>query len=290
MTEAFLRSGDSHEHSLVTGNAVYEDDPELKELEAEKIADVLYKSPKKKELKSLGLYMTSHHTDRKHKQYDLTGNRLFSIMSPAYDTTLPSRNQRDMIYISGQSGSGKSTFAGQYARAYQKANAKSRIFIFSAVNEDIAFDGVKLKRIVFDDLMDEDGHIDENIIQLSDLKNSLTIFDDIDVIPGNALRRYVQDLRNQCLQHGRHNTSNMICTTHQLMNYKETKILLMEATKVVFFPTSGGAAQIKRFLKTYGELSPNQISDVFKLKSRWVMLNKSSPRYILHASGCYLIS
>ena len=108
-------------------------------------------------------------------------------------------------------------------------------------------------------------------------------------IPNKKLRLWVQDLRNQCLQHGRHDNINMLCTTHQLMNYKETKILLVEATKVVFFPNSGGAAQIKRFLKTYGELDAKQIQDVFKIKSRWVMLNKAAPRFILHASGCYML-
>ena len=196
MADAFLRSGESYEYSLVTGETDYDKDPEMKELKAEKVADVLYSGGKKhgKELKSIGLYMTSKHTGTNHKIYDLSGSRLFNVMSPSYDKTLPSRNQREMIYISGQSGSGKSTWAGQYARSYQASNEKSRIFIFSAVNSDKAFEGVKLKRIVFDELIDEDGQIDDSIISLSDLKNSLTIFDDIDVIPGRTLRRYVQDL------------------------------------------------------------------------------------------------
>ena len=286
MAEAFLRSGVSHEYSLLVGDPDYSTDPKLQKLKAEKIADVLFKKSFKD---NIALYMTNHSIETNHRVYDLTGTRLFSIMSPAYDTTLPSRNQRDMIYISGQSGSGKSTWAGQYARSYQSSNKNSKIIIFSAVDSDKAFEGVKLKRVVFDQLIDDEGHIAEDMISLEDLKDSLTIFDDIDVIPGRTLRRYIQDLRDQCLQHGRHNNINMICTTHQLMNYKETKILLMEATKVVFFPTSGGAAQIKRFLKSYGELDSREISDIFKIKSRWVMLNKAAPRYILHANGCYMI-
>ena len=129
----------------------------------------------------------------------------------------------------------------------------------------------------------------EGAITIEDLSNSLTIFDDVDVIPGKKLRLWIQDLRDQCLQHGRHNNINLICTTHQLCNYKATKILLMESTKVVFFPNSGGAAQIRRFLKEYGELEKEQIAKVLEIKSQWVMLNKAAPKYILHANGCYLI-
>ena len=302
MADQFLLSAQSSDFSLAVGDDDYDKDKAMQRKKGQKVADILFAdrnttaefaaggAVKTQDLEASGLYLVN---EQGSKSYNLVGSKLFCLMSPAYDTTLPSRHQRDMIYVSGQSGSGKSTWCAQYARAYQKsfhkhASGGGRIIIFSAVKEDPAFAGVKLKRVVFDDLI-EDGEVVEDAIIISDLKNSLTIFDDVDVIPNKKLRLWVQDLRNQCLQHGRHDNINMLCTTHQLMNYKETKILLMEATKVVFFPNSGGAAQIKRFLKTYGELDAKQIQDVFQIKSRWVMLNKAAPRFILHASGCYML-
>ena len=288
--EAFLKSGTSRNYSLAVGESEYQLDKQMQKLKAEKVSDILYRSSTSNKLKSHGLYMVTQNEENDSPEYNLDGANLFAVMSPAYDTTLPDRSQRDMIYISGASGSGKSTWAAQYARSYQESNKKSKIIIFSAVKSDPAFEGVKLQRVVFDDLVDKDGDIDESSITLNDLKNSLTIFDDVDVISGRALRRYIQDLRDQCLQHGRHDNINMICTSHQLTNYKETRILLMESTKVVFFPSSGGSAQIKRFLKSYGELDKKQIQEVFQIKSRWVMLNKAAPRYILHAGGCYLLT
>ena len=234
-------------------------------------------------------------------EYNLSGSKLFAMMSPCPDPSMKSRRQRDVIYISAPSGSGKSTWAGQYARAWQDefksghaapkppaSDGMDRVIIFSAVNEDPAFEGVNLKRVLFAHLVDSFGEPND-CITIENLSDSLVIFDDIDVIANKKLRLWIQELRNRCLEIGRHHNISLICTTHQLMNYKETKILLMEATKVVFFPTSGAGAQIKRYLKAYADLSQQQIKHVFSLKSRWVMINKANPQYIMHANGAYLL-
>lgn len=279
--EHFLRSGQSVDYSLAVSDS--------HDKKNSIIADILTEGQAGKIDASVSLAIQNK---KGPSAFDLTGSDLFAIMSPAYDVTLRDRRQRDVIYISAPSGAGKSTWTGQYARAWQRHNdehgRKQRVIVFSAVQEDPAFDGVELKRVPFDSLVDDDGEPND-AIEIDNLRDSLVIFDDIDVIANKKLRHWIQELRNRCLEIGRHKNINLIATTHQLMNYKETKIMLMECTKVVFFPNSGSAAQIKRYLKTYADLSPEEIKRVFSLKSRWVMLNKSSPRYILHATGGYLL-
>ena len=311
MAQSFLHSARSSEFSLAVGDSNFLKDYKIQNMGGEKIADIIYgdKTIRKDvrigeeidetRLDCSGLYMLNKMGPRR---YDLTGFNLFAILSPCYDVSLLGRNQREMLFVSGLSGSGKSTFAGQYARSYQLTcdnipknspyfrKNQRRVIVISAVTQDEAFDGVDIQRVVFEDLLLDNGDVDEEAIIIEDLENSLCIFDDIDKCANKKIMKFLQHLRDQCLERGRHHNINMLCLNHQLMNYKETKVVLMEATKIVFFPSSGASEQIKRFLKSYGGLDKKQIQGVFECKSRWVMLSKQAPSYILHANGCYFLS
>ena len=101
------------------------------------------------------------------------------------------------------------------------------------MTQDEAFDGVDIQRVVFEDLLLDNGDVDEEAIIIEDLENSLCIFDDIDKCANKKIMKFLQHLRDQCLERGRHHNINMLCLNHQLMNYKETKVVLMEATKKI---------------------------------------------------------
>lgn len=266
--------------------------------------------------------------DRRTQEYDLSNCDLFAMMSPSPDPSLQSKGQRDVIFLSAPSGSGKSSWVGQYARSWQACyqggsspfrppiqcsqggssgnrrgdmggkSPQRKIVVFSDVEEDRAFEGVRLKRIPFHKLVggtDPDGNpIDDdepnNCVEVSSFKDCLVIFDDIDKVTSVKLRKWLQNFRDQFLEVGRHHNVNVICTTHQLMANKMTKTLNMEATKVVIFPSSGSAEQTKRYLKHYIGMSKEQIQKVFSLKSVWVLINKSAPRYVMHANGAYFLT
>lgn len=285
MTDIFLQSGKAREHSLVL------DDKDLIDINKIKIANVVAGTSMKNSSNVGGLFINNKKGAR---EFDTEDAELFAVLFPTPDPNLKERNQRDVVYVSAPSGSGKSTWASRYAEAFQKtkslANGKMpRVIMFSAVNEDKEFDSrILMKRIQFKDLVDEDGKPTDSIL-IEDLKDSLVIFDDIDVVHNKELRKWLTNLRNQCLEIGRHFNISLVCTTHQLMNYAATKILLMEATKVVIFPRSGAIEQIKRFFRTYGGLSKEQMTRTFKLQTQWIMLSKTYPRYILHANGAYFL-
>ena len=229
------------------------------------------------------------------REFDTQNAEVFAMLSPAPDPSMRKRKQRDVIFIVAPSGSGKSTWSARYAVAYQKtkslsANSKMpRVIMFSAVPEDDEFDDrIHMKRIAFDDLIDSDG-IPTDVIQIEDLKDSLVIFDDIDVIPNKRLQKWMTDLRDRCLQIGRHHNISMLCTAHEILNYGATKILHTEANKIVVFPRSGAAEQLKRYFRSKGGLDKEQTDRVMKLQTQWVMLSKSYPRYIMHANGAYFL-
>ena len=62
---------------------------------------------------------------------------------------IPNKKQaRQIIYVTGKSGSGKSYFASQYIQKYVKMYPDNGVFLFSAVGDDKCLDEIKkLKRI-----------------------------------------------------------------------------------------------------------------------------------------------
>lgn len=199
-----------------------------------------------------------------------------------YPTTVP--NQRDVIYVAGPSGSGKSTFCGQYMEQYKKQFPKNKIYVFSRVESDEAFDYLKPIRIKLNQELISDP------ITSEELSNSLVLFDDIDTITNKDLKESIIALRSDLLEIGRHTSSYLLITSHLLMNYSSTRSIISEATLVVMYPQSGSSYHINRFLKCYAGLDKKQIDKALKLPSRWIALGKTYPQYIMYSSGIYLLN
>lgn len=212
---------------------------------------------------------------------------LFNNLEINYGLVEPIPNtkvDRESIFIAGPAGSGKSYFSGRYMDQYHKKYPDNPIVIFSRKSEDPAIDNYEWDPIRIQ--LDEEYLYDP--VLLEDLENTCVLFDDIDTFPKD-IRESVQHLRDDILEVGRSFHITTICTSHQLMNYKSTRVLLNEATQVVFFPKSGSQYHIKRFLKVYCGLDKDQIKDIINLPSRWIMINKSYPMYVMYSFGCKAI-
>ena len=179
-------------------------------------------------------------------------------------------NQVQKIMVAGMSGVGKSTIISHYAENYKKLFPKNRIIIISRHDEDPVLDKIKgIKRIKLND------EILEAEIDLSDMAQSLVIMDDIDTIPDKRINKLIANLRDDLLENARHHNIYMCCVSHQLLNFRTTRHLLLECDSIIFFPKSGGY-QIKRFLKEYASLEREQVQTIMKLPSRWICLNKNT--------------
>jgi Cdc6-like AAA superfamily ATPase len=204
-------------------------------------------------------------------------NGIFSII-PTDDP-----NQRDSIYITGPSGSGKSYFVSNFISEYKKRYPKREVILFSAKDEDPALDKYKPGRIKLTDEMAEDP------IDLKELENTLVVFDDIDQIGNKKIQDAVWNLRDRILEVGRSLQISICTVAHQITNYKASRICLNEADYVVFFPQSGARFQINYFLKNYAGMDKEQIDGIKKLKSRAVILKKTYPMCLVYQNGCYII-
>ena len=205
-------------------------------------------------------------------------------LSP-YPSNNKKEQQRDVLYIGGPSGSGKSYLTSIYLKNFRKVFPKHKIYLFSRVEDDEVLDKIPgLQRIMIND------ELLESPIDISELNKSCCIFDDVDTIPNTDLRKNIQQLRDDILECGRHNDIYCISTTHVLTNFGSTRVALSEATHIGFFPKSGSTYHIIRMLKVYCGLSQKQIKTVMALPSRWVMLCRKYPQYVLYDNGCYLLS
>jgi predicted AAA+ superfamily ATPase len=193
--------------------------------------------------------------------------------------------ERQILYITGASGSGKSYFTRQYCNEFKKLFPKREIFLFSSIADDSSIDEIKgLKRIkLTPELIDED-------LSAEDFKDSLVIFDDTDCITDKKMKMKINGVLNSILETGRHFNIYCIYTSHLACAGNDTKRILNEAHSITFFPHSLGGRSLKYLLDSYLGLDKQQIQKVKGLKSRWVCAVKSYPQVILAEKDIYLIS
>lgn len=197
---------------------------------------------------------------------------------------LPSEKP-EQVYASGPNGSGKTYWASQWLKLFRRMYPDKPIYIFSDVAEDPLLDKIKggVERIALDDNLIEDP------IKPADLEDSVVVFDDIDSIADDDIRKAVNTLRDTLLKTSRHNNIYVICTNHLSTDYKNTRTLINECRSIVCFPKSGAVNQISRIFKDYCGMTSKQVEDVMQIPSRWIMLHKNYPMYICFDHGITLL-
>lgn len=202
-------------------------------------------------------------------------------------------DSRNITYICGASGSGKSTLARSLIEKFNIIFPNSPIYIFSRLNSDPAFDDLEKKKIIIRIPINE-NFLEKTIDVNEDIeKNSMVVFDDIDTINDKKILNVLNNIKMQILEVGRHNNIYFICTSH-LINGNDrnsTRTMMNEMHSLVIFPKGGGSAyQQKYALKNYLGLNNKEINKIINTKdSRWVLLSKNYPQYVLTQKKCYLI-
>jgi len=217
------------------------------------------------------------------------GGRATHVKLPAGSNfnLIPSKNgkKREVWYIAGASGSGKSHIAKGVAERYMKQFPDRDVYLVSKLEEDETLDSIKGRKCI---RLKVDKLAAEPIKDLDLLKDSLIIFDDYDTIlgkDGKAVHQLIDDIAIM----GRHHNITMLCLTHYLTNYAKTRLLLTEATHIVVYPLSTGAHALNYLLKTYLGLEKEEISRIRKGGSRWVMLYKNYPNYCVMETEAFLL-
>lgn len=198
---------------------------------------------------------------------------------------LPQFNKTERLYVCGPTESGKSYFIKKYLQKLRKVKPDTTIYIFSDVEEDPEIDELKnITRLNLDE-----GLLEQETIDIEKFDDSVCVFDDIDSIQHPKIYKMICSLRDGMLRRGRHNNISVVCTSHLMTDYKNTRIILNECNSLCFFPRSGCSSGINYMLKKYCGLNKDQIKKVYDLPSRWVYLNNYYPKYIIYNKGIYIL-
>lgn len=201
-------------------------------------------------------------------------------ITPIFDTT----KERQVFYITGMSGSGKSTYVASLVEIYKKLNPKNRIYLFSNKPQDPVLDKFDyVKRIKLDETLVSDP------IQLQELKNSLVIFDDIEAIADKKLANEMDRLRDMILQQGRSYKVSFCYVSHLANNYKQTRTILNECHAITIFPAMCTKYSLKYLLDKYFGFGKHDLTKLLALPSRWVTIHKA-PVFVLYEKGGYLLN
>jgi hypothetical protein len=199
---------------------------------------------------------------------------------------IPSNRERDVLYITGSSGSGKSYFALQFLHQYHLKYKKNPVYLFSSLTEDATLDKFKpLKRVNINtpEFLNEEFNI-------NDFADSCIIFDDTDCIRYKPLHNKIQGLLNIILETGRHSRTTCIYTSHLPSKGMETKRILNEAHSITFFTAGLGNVSLKYLMEQQMGLDQKQRKAIKCNKSRASTFIKTFPNLILYDKGCYVLN
>lgn len=211
--------------------------------------------------------------------YALKGDDKFQV--------IPNPNtERQIVYITAQSGAGKSWWCKEYCEEYKKIFPKREIYLFSSLAEDKSIDKIKgLKRI---NIKTPEFLSDE--ITAEDFQKSLVIFDDCDAITDKKLKTKLYGIMNNLLEIGRHWSVSLLITSHLPCAGNDTKRILNESHQIVIFPHSLGGRSLKYLLESYLGLDKKQIKRVKQIDGRWVCIYKTYPQVIIGEQIVYTIN
>jgi hypothetical protein len=206
--------------------------------------------------------------------------------------------QVDNLFLCGKSGSGKSTFIGEYIKAFLLLFGKDTpIYLFSSkpMETEPNFmpyaDNIHQIFLTIDELSDYCND-DEGISPYEHFVNkdgaSLVIFDDVeDLSP--KIERMVKAIQSNILKTGRSSKIYTISSRHVLNSGSKTKDIWVESTKLVLFPIGIPRCHIEYGLNKYLGFNKEQISNLLSTKSRWVLINNKVPTYVVDESRCYIV-
>lgn len=220
------------------------------------------------------LYKKVKGDGKKNIEITLPTDSHFELL-PSSDT-----KKREVWYVAGASGSGKSYIAREYAKYYQKLFPERSVYLISKLTEDNTLDKIKPKRINVSTLVSDYPEIEE-------FRDCLVIFDDIDCFTGNELKS-VHQLIDDIAITGRHTNTSMLFLTHYITNYKKTRLILNESTHFVVYPQSTSYHSLRYLLKTHIGMEDDEIKHLRKL-GRWVCVSKNYPQTLIASQYAKLL-
>jgi len=195
-------------------------------------------------------------------------------------------NQRQAVYISGVSGSGKSTSAVTYIKKLRKSAPKYKnypTYLWTANSiEDTVFKDLKnTYRINIEDYT--------NLADLSytEFENCIVVFDDWEALERPMLV-YFRDMMKKLLEYSRKQNVVIIVITHMTQQGLLTKPIIFECDTFILYHRNNFNA-CRKFLQNYMDLDNDVMDKVKKMHGRCIYVRKSFPTCIISENKILLL-
>ena len=216
------------------------------------------------DIKALYAKLTKTSEAEASTKIDLPPDSMFQLVPSSKPTV------REVWYIAGPSGSGKSYIAKGLVERYRKQFTDREVFLVSKLKEDETLDNTKggpLTRLDLDKL------VAQPLENLDALEDCMIVFDDYDTFT-QPYAKVVNKLIDDIATMGRHSNTTMLCLSHYLSNYAKTRLLLCEATHFVLYPAATGNHALSYLLQTYLGFDKEETADLRRIRSRWICIHK----------------
>lgn len=222
---------------------------------------------------------------------------------------------RDVVYLYGSSGAGKSHWLREYATAYHNLFPRRKIFLISALDKDATLDKIKstFTRVSCKSL--------QTAAALKSVPrkyhDALVIVDDIEGLNpkapktpssrghavagvggaiGSSPPGFIPSERDGVLRlldaiatKGRHTNTSLLWAGHLPSDFNRSRIILSEAGRYVIYPHGCALAHLQRLLGNYGGVDATEVQRLRSSRDRSVVVGVRYPRYILSDSGVQLL-
>lgn len=200
---------------------------------------------------------------------------------------LVTHNQTWRCFVSGMSGSGKSTKISELISSIRKhVPSIENVFMFNA-NEivDPVYEDIGVRHLEY---------VDVNLLKqlkVTEFKNSIVIFDDWDQVTGFDAADIISFMRSflkALLERGRKMNIHVVVVNHQTMDYHKTRDIIYQCQNYQLFPSMNKNATLK-FIDNYFGKSPD-LYDIVKAVSSGadgggpydnLYLHKDAPMYAI---------
>jgi hypothetical protein len=191
---------------------------------------------------------------------------------------------RQILYISGKSGSGKSFYTSLYLKRYSKMFPKNPIYVFSSLLEDKVID--ECKNVVRINFKDEKFY-KADYTDIQKFKDSLVLYDDTDMIADPFIQTKIKDLQNLILTTGRHAGVFCIITSHKCCAGIRTALILAESQSITLFGDSMGYNTMLYALQSGFGFTKKQVDEIRALDTRYVTVLRTAPICVMHEKGIF---
>lgn len=187
------------------------------------------------------------------------------------------------MLLSGGTGSGKSYMC----KSIIKQIKPKRVYLFSSLSDGDYNDVKHLDQIDLIEILNNNPGITPHDIFERMEAGCICIFDDI-VSFGLKLSKPYLELRQICLQKGRHKGMSVFVCEQQAQMANKSRDVLLNCQYYCCFPRNNYRA-FNSLASNYLGLTKDKIEYLRKLKSRYVLFNKNYPAFYISSVECGML-